>query len=190
MSDGRGIRRTAVALLILAGLWSMTGHAEQILLVATPLVQGSLASATPFTVPGAGTVTAILSDLDWPAKLASLTFAATTPTSVLASLNGPGQVSFKVSSPGVYSAVVGAVASPTSFLDLGWYSLTIDFAPAVPLPASAWLLLSGLASLGVTTLRRRTLLVPIAHGASRSPRRSSVIRASRRLPRVSIPPTS
>jgi hypothetical protein len=142
----------------------MTGHAEQILLVATPLVQGSLASATPFSVPGAGTVTATLTDLAWPAKLASLTFAATTPTSVLASLPGPGQVSFNTSAQGIYSAVVGAVASPSGFLDLGWYSLTIGFAPAVPLPASAWLLLSGLAGLGVALLRRGTQASYARHG--------------------------
>jgi hypothetical protein len=124
-------------------------------------------------VPGAGAVTAILSDLDWPAKLASLTFAATTPTSVLASLNGPGEVSFNVSGPGVYSAVVGAVASPTSFLNLGWYSMTIEFAPAVPLPASAWLLLSGLVSLGVTLLRNGTpLVLPPLDAARRTRLRS------------------
>lgn len=155
MNDRRGIRRAAAALLTLGGVWSITGHAE-ILLVSTPLVQGSLASATPFSVPGAGTVTAILSDLDWPARLASLTFAATTPTSVLASLNGPGQVSFNVSGPGVYSAVVGAVASPTSFLGLGWYSMTVDFAPAVPLPASVWLLLSGLGCLAAARRSKGT----------------------------------
>jgi hypothetical protein len=161
MRDPKGVRRSAVALLTLAGLWSMTGHAEQILLATTPLVQGSLASATPFSVPGAGTVTATLVDLGWPAKLASLTFAATTPTSVLATLPGPGQVSFNTSAPGVYSAVVGAVASPSGFLDLGWYSLTIGFAPSVALPPSAWLLLSGLGALALALRRRGTHAHPV-----------------------------
>jgi hypothetical protein len=166
MRDRRGIPRTTVALLSLAGLWSMTGHAEQILLMATPLVQGSLASATAFSVPGAGTVTATLTDLAWPAKLASLTFAATTPTSVLASLPGSGQISFNTSAQGIYSAVVGAVASPSGFLDLGWYSLSIGFAPAVPLPASGWLLLSGLGAVAVTWRRRRShLSEPSVDGA-------------------------
>jgi hypothetical protein len=159
MRNRRGVRRTAVVLLTLAGFWSTTGHADQTLLATSPVVQGSLASATPFSVPGAGTVTAILTDLDWPTKLASLTFAATTPTSVLASLPGAGQVSFTTSGAGVYSAVVGAVASPSGLLDLGWYSLTIGFAPAVPLPASAWLLLSGLGALAVTLHRRHARLV-------------------------------
>jgi hypothetical protein len=168
MRDRRGIPRTTVALLTLAGLWSMTGHAEQILLVATPLVQGSLASATAFSVPGAGTVTATLTDLSWPDKLASLTFAATTPTSVLASLPGQGQISFNTSAQGIYSAVVGAVASPSGFLDLGWYSLSIGFAPAVPLPATGWLLLSGLGALAVTLRQRRRLPVVAPRDAARS----------------------
>lgn len=152
MTDRR-VARGAGALLTLAGAWSIAGHAEQLLAVS-PLVHGSLATATPFTIPGAGTVTVKLTDLNWPTKLASLTFAATTPTAVVASLASAGQTSFQVGSSGVYDAVVDAVASPQSFLNLGWYSLTIDFTAAVPLPPTALLMLSGLLCLALAALRR------------------------------------
>jgi hypothetical protein len=146
-------------------LWSVSGRAEQ-LLVSTPLVVGSLASDTAFSVSGAGTVTVILSDLGWPDKLANLTFAATTPSAVLANMTGTGEISFQVSGAGIYNAVVGAVASP-GFLDLGWYSMTIDFAPAVPLPASGLLLGSALGALALAWRMQATRLLARAE----SPRR-------------------
>ena len=156
MERGRSINTLALAgLLALATLLSSAARAEQ-LLVTTPLVDGSLASVTNFQISGPGTVTVSLTDLDWTDRLASLTFAATDASGVVATMSGPGQVSFKVSSPGMYSAVVGAVASGSGFLDLGWYSMTVNFAPAaaVPLPPSAWLLVSCLLLLGVA-LRTR-----------------------------------
>ena len=143
------------ALLSFVAAWSSSARADQLLLQATPLVQGSLASVTAFAVSGPGTVTVTLSDLGWPDKLASLTFAATTPTGVLATMTGAGRISFTVSTAGIYDAVVGAVASP-GFLSLGWYSLGISFAPAaVPLPGAGWLLLSALAA-GALLGRRRS----------------------------------
>ncbi len=124
-------------------------------MAVSPLVHGYLASATPFSVPAAGTVTVTLTDLNWPTKLASLTFAATTPTAVLAGLASAGRTSFTVGSSGVYDAVVDAVASPQSFLDLGWYSLTIDFTAAVPLPPTVLLMLSGIACLALVAFGKR-----------------------------------
>lgn len=166
MSDRGGVRGAAAALLLAAvGACSGAARAEQLLAVS-PLVHGSLASATPFEVPAAGTVTVILTDLNWPQKLASLSFAATTPTAVLAGLAGPGVTSFTTSSAGVYDAVVDAVASPQSFLNLGWYSLRIDFAAAVPLPPTAWLILSGIACLALAGLRTRARRNP--HSETRS----------------------
>ncbi len=172
MTERRGAPRAAAVLACMAA-WSLAGHAET-LLVSTPLVQGSLATATAFSVPGAGVVTITLADLDWPTKLASLSFAATTPTAVLASLAGPGQTSFTTSAAGIYSAVVDAVASPSGLLDLGWFSLTINYTSSVPLPASVWLLLSSLGWLAAICRGKATALV---------------IHASRGVPTVALPAT-
>jgi len=154
MTDARRFRWPTLAFLLLAGSFCIRGFAE-VIYESSPVVDGRLVTSTTFSVPGAGTVTAVLSDMGWPEPLASLTFAATTPSTVLASMSGAGDISFKVGGPGIYSAVVGAVASPNSLLDLGWYSMTIAFTPAVPLPGSAWLLLCGLGALALTLRRVR-----------------------------------
>lgn len=150
MERGRSKHTLALALVLtVASLTSAVARADQ-LLVTTPLVVGSLSSVSNFQISGPGTVTVSLTDLGWTERLASLTFAATDAAGVVATMSGPGQISFNVSSPGMYSAVVGAVASSSGFLDLGWYSMTVNFAPAaaVPLPASGWLLLSCVLLLG------------------------------------------
>jgi hypothetical protein len=159
MTDGAWVKTAAALALCLMSGFSIGAHAEQ-LLVTTPLVEGSLASDTAFAVTGPGTVTVSLADLGWPNSLQSLTFAATTPTSVLATMSGVGQVSFKVTSAGVYDAIVGAVSNRAALLGLGWYSLRIDFTPAapVPLPPDAWLLLSALVLLAAVL--RRSLARP------------------------------
>lgn len=154
MTRRRVAHTAAAALLALTGLSSAASHAETLLVIPGQLVQGQLALAQPFTVPGAGTVSVRLSDLNWPAALASLTFAATTPTAVVASLPGAGQTSFTVGNAGLYDAVVDAVASPQALLNLGEFSLTVDFTAAVPLPATSLLMLSGLVCLALFLLRR------------------------------------
>jgi hypothetical protein len=145
---GAGLALTVCGAL---GLGSAPSRAD-VLYAATPLVVGSLASVTDFTVSGPGTVTVTLTDLGFTERLASLTFAATTPTGVITSMSGPGQISFAVTTPGIYSAVIGALAQGAGPLALGWYSVTIGFAPAVPLPGTLALLLSAL--LGIAALRK------------------------------------
>lgn len=155
MISRRVVRAAATAaLLALAGAWSAAGHAESLLVIQGELVQGQLALAQPFTVPGAGTVNVTLTDLGWPAPLASLTFSATTPTAVMASLPSAGQTSFTVGGTGVYDAVIDAVASPQALLNLGEFSLNVDFTAAVPLPAASLLMLSGLGCLALFLLGR------------------------------------
>ncbi len=147
MNEVKHARWSTVALLVVAAGFCARGSAET-LEVTSPLVQGYLVTDTSFYAPGPGTVTAILSDLGWPDSLSSLTLSAVTPNKTLGSWQGPGEFSFAVSGPGVYSVVVGAVSSPSSFLDLGWYCMKIDFTPAtVALPGTAWLLLGGLGML-------------------------------------------
>jgi hypothetical protein len=120
--------------------------ADSILLAQTTLVAGSESTVDSFTAPTAGTVTVDLQTLDWPTPLSALSFAATSASSVLASWNGTGLTSdvatFTVA-PGTYYAHIMATAN-SSGLDLGLYSVMLTFTPTVPLPASGWLLLTGL----------------------------------------------
>jgi hypothetical protein len=168
MIEKRGcFTRLAPAVLAVAGLWSTAGHAEM-LLAGSTLITGSQTIVTSFEAPGKGTVTIDLGDLAWPDKFSSLSFAATTTSSVLARMAGVGEVSFDVGASGWYSAVVSAVVAPDGLFNLGMYSLRVDFAPAVPLPPGTLLLLSGLGGIVAAWRGKRPLaaLVPVNEGVS------------------------
>lgn len=123
-------------------------RAESILLAQTTLVSGTESTVDAFTAPGAGTVTVNLQSLNWPTALNTLSFSATSADRVLASWNGTGLASdvatFDVGA-GTYFAHIMATAGGD--LNLGLYSLMMTFSPSaspVPLPASDWMLLTGM----------------------------------------------
>ena len=129
-------------------------HADQILVAQTSMISGTVSTVDSFTAPAAGTITIQLANIPWPAALSSLSFFASSASQVVASgtvPQGSGPVSgtlldsFQVT-PGTYFAHITGTAAPGS-LDLGLYSMQVSFAPAVPLPATAWLLVGGLVML-------------------------------------------
>ena len=121
--------------------------AETILLAQTTLVAGSETTVSSFTAPTAGNVTVNLESLNWPTPLSALSFSATSASSVLAAWNGTGLTTdvatFSVA-PGTYYAHIMATADSGSALDMGLYSMMLTFTPSVPLPATGWMLLTGL----------------------------------------------
>jgi hypothetical protein len=143
----------------------------EMLLSQTNLVIGSQTTTTTFTTSGAGTVTVQLTDLSWPERLASLSFAVVNSTTVLArsvlglgtsglgasslSTSGISTLSFDVSGPGTYTAIVSGAVAPSNALQLGAYSLQCDLTPsAVAIPASGILLSTALVALMLLRLRR------------------------------------
>lgn len=143
--------------LLLSLLLAPVVEADTVLLSDTTLVSGSQSSTFSFQAPGSGTLSLQLTDIDWPQALSSLSVTAGNGQQLLASWmdNGSqstGSLSFQVTS-GQYFADV--LADAGGALDLGAYSLSVQFTPAaspVPLPASGLLLLGGLAC--VFVLRR------------------------------------
>jgi hypothetical protein len=132
------------------GALSIAPHAwaDSILLAQTTLVVGSESTVDSFVAPSAGKVSVTLSNISWPQQLSTLSFSATSADQVLASWNGmnatTGTASFDVSA-GTYFAHIMATAGGA--LNLGLYSVLMTFAPStspVPLPASGWMLLTGL----------------------------------------------
>jgi hypothetical protein len=135
-----------------------SAHAESVVFEQSGLISGSQSFVFNFNAPSAGTMTAKLTNLAWPERLSSLSFAASTATSVLTTLSDAGSIQFSVSGPGAYYAHVAGVAQGA--LDVGLYSLRITFdsgVSPVPLPAALPLLLAALAS-GAGLLRRRAIL--------------------------------
>ena len=140
-----------LAPLTLAGL-AVTPHAwaDSILLAQTTLVAGTVSTVDSFTTSGAGTVSVTLQSLNWPTQLNALSFSATSASQVLASWNGTGTTltgsttTFDVGA-GTYFAHIMATAGGA--LNLGLYSMMMTFSPStptVPLPASGWMLLTGM----------------------------------------------
>jgi hypothetical protein len=161
---GRGrVRRVfGFALFLLYALAATVAHASTLLISDTTLVTGNETAVFSFSVPGPGTVSVQLTNLDWPQALSSLSFMATTGNSVLSSgLDaGSGAQSYAFSVPGGGTYFADVMATAGGSLDLGAYSFCLTFKPAggpVPLPSSGVLLLCGaLALLGFAGWRRRT----------------------------------
>jgi hypothetical protein len=147
----------AAGLALGALVLSPASHADTVLINETTLVSGTNSSVEAFTIPTAGTVTVQLSNIAWPQALDSLSFVASSASSVLTAWQGSGTETFQVSAPGTYYAHVTGTAG--GLLDLGLYSLTVSFRSAVapvPLPSSQVLLLGALVmSLGLAWSRER-----------------------------------
>jgi len=137
----------AAAPLALAALsLAPQAHADSVLVAETNLVSGTLSTSDSFVAPTAGKVTVSVQSLNWPTALSSLSFSATSASSVLMSWSGSGLSSdvatFEVGAGTYFTHIM---ASAGGVLDLGLYSMTLTFSPnAVPLPAGGWLLLTGL----------------------------------------------
>ena len=166
MKTTKTTQRSALKLALVAPLavaalaTAPHAYADTILLAQTTLVNGNVSTVDSFTAPTAGTVTVSLQSLNWPASLNALSFSATSASQVLASWNGTGLSSntstFDVAAGTYFTHVM---ASAGGILDLGLYSMMLTFspnAPAVPLPASGWMLLTGIFVLvGLTRAVRR-----------------------------------
>ena len=142
-----GLKLALLAPLALIGLSTTPdARADSLLLAQTSLVSGTVATDDSFTTPGAGVVNVSLKNLDWPAQLSALSFSATSSSQLLTSWSASGtfdggSVSFDVGA-GTYFAHIMATAGGS--LDLGLYSMIMTFTPSVPLPASGWMLLTGM----------------------------------------------
>jgi hypothetical protein len=104
------------------------------------------------SAPGRWTVT--VTDLEWPQALASLSFTLTDFSQLLASHDGSGTLIFDVLAPTTLFATVYAFSNAAA--GMGIYHISVGFTPAVPqvpLPAAAWLLLSGIS--GLVAMRRK-----------------------------------
>jgi hypothetical protein len=126
-----------------------------VLLTQSTLVINQQSDVYDFTVPGPGTLTLQLDDLTWPDPLSSLMFSLDSAQSVLGWVASAGELTLSMAHGGSYFVDVTGVAGGA--LDLGLYSLQVDFYPQgtpVPLPAAWVLMLCGLGVLGGARLVR------------------------------------
>jgi hypothetical protein len=143
---------SALGLGLAAGAVAPPAAAEFVtadaLLQESTLVINQESNVYSFTAPGPGTVYVALQDIVWPTQLASLGMSVNTPSGPLGTLNLAGEMDIPLSKGGTYYVDVNGQAGGS--LDVGLYSISVNFVPqgAVPLPGTLALVLGGLLALG------------------------------------------
>lgn len=143
----------AAALLLLGCLFATRAQADTLLVNQSTMIAGTFSGVYSFSTNQAGTINVRLENIAWPERLAALNCNLYNNEGMLGSIATDGSLSISVTGAGTYFTHLFAQAAGA--LDLGVFSLQVSFDPgvtAVPLPAAAWLLLSGIGALG---LRRK-----------------------------------
>lgn len=128
--------------------------APEMLLQQSTLVISQQSNSYSFTTPGPGTLMVQLGDVDWPTLLQSVNLSVDSPNQVLGSLAVTGGLDLTLAHGGTYYAdVTGQASGP---LDIGVYSLQVEYLPpgVVPLPPTLILLGGGLALLAFAVRAR------------------------------------
>ena len=113
------------------------------------IVWGASLSVTGMQTASAGTVSIKLADIGWTETLQSLSLLVTDLNGIWQRLDGPGSLNIDVSGP---TQLFAGVFARSAAGQIGFYTLHSTFTAVapVPLPAAAWLLISGLAGLSAT----------------------------------------
>jgi hypothetical protein len=127
-------------------------NADTVLLSSgASLATGRQTLTSELNVQSGGMLTVQVTDLGVPMtlveKLGSLSFSVANSTGVLGTINGQGLMSLEITTPGLFFLNISAAASDTSRFKMGlfsWNAMLKSNAP-VPLPASVWLLIGGVA---------------------------------------------
>jgi hypothetical protein len=117
---------------------------------STTLVTGTSMTVAELAVVGPGTLTIELKDMNWPGLLDTLSFSLTDSVHALQTYTLGGAASriwtYSISAPSTLYAAIFAKPSSTSKAGMYYANVSYQSVPPVPLPAAAWFLISGLAS--------------------------------------------
>lgn len=150
------IKRGFQAVLLALGLWAATGPVQAALVVYEDVgfIKDTGYFSDAFQIAAAGTYKATLTDFDFPSLFDELSLIVSTATTTQGKSLVPGSFTFDALPGTYYASLFGIAGGP---LEMGLYGVQIEqmTVAAVPLPAAAVLLASGLGVLGVMARRRR-----------------------------------
>lgn len=117
----------------------------------TTLVTGKNINLAEFNLSTPGTLLIELKDLQWPALLDILSFSLTDATQTFQKFTANGAATntwtFDVAVPGTYYGSIFARPSASAQAGLYYANVSYKSISAVPLPAAAWFLISGIAGM-------------------------------------------
>lgn len=151
----KNLRAQGVAAALLLSMTGTVTHAATVtqpLLESTTLVTGTTLTLTEFNLAAPGSLLIELNDLKWPAAFESLSFSLSDATHIFQTFTannvaGTNSWTFDINTAGTFYGAI--FAKPTTSSKAGMYYANVSYnsVSPVPLPAAAWLLLSGIAGL-------------------------------------------
>lgn len=165
VADGSRANASATGAASISALVPVTAEngnptLTEVLYDGTTLYSGVSFTQFRLDIPAAGNLTVRLDDLGFPSLAGALSFALVQGGDVAGVLPSAGLLEMDIAGAGQFFAFVYAVGAPGVGIGSYYLNVTHEYQSPIPLPASVWFLLSGVAFSGWLGRRRHVPASP------------------------------